>query len=381
MSIEIVLIILVGILSYANGANDISKGISTLVGSGVSDVKRALLWGTLWTTAGTLVAAQFSTAMMKTFATGMILSNIPITVVMLSVVIGTSMWVWFATRTGLPVSTTHAITGSMIGVIILSGGLAHSAPMSNLIAKIITPLLISPIAAFALAFAFNQLFHRRIEKLNASCVCMTKKPLARIPVFAIQTSSNNTLVQGMSMQDVPVQLTPIHGTVEECSKAASVVAKLGILDAAHYVSAGLTSFARGLNDAPKIIPFLLLAPAINVIPLYGYIYIGIAMALGGLVSGLRVIRTLSERITSLSHTDGFLANIITSSLVGLGAWFGLPMSTTHVSTSSIVGAGVSQKKTVSWKVILEIATAWVVTLPISAFIAAVTAIVLQYFIS
>ncbi|MBI4547420.1 MAG: inorganic phosphate transporter [Ignavibacteriae bacterium] len=381
MNIQILLVVLVGILSYANGANDISKGIATLVGSGVSDFKRALLWGTLWTTAGTLVAARLSTAMMKTFAAGMTLSNIPIMVVMLSVVTGASMWVWFATRTGLPVSTTHAITGSMIGVIIFSVGFTPSAPLPSLVMKIITPLLLSPIVAFALAFAANRLFRRRLEKLNASCVCMTKQPLALVPVFAIQTTSNNTLVQGMSMQDVPAQLTPIHGTVEECSTSSSVVAKLRILDTAHYVSAGLTSFARGLNDAPKIIPFLLLAPAINVIPLQGYIYIGIAMALGGLVSGLRVIRTLSERITSLSHTDGFLANVITSSLVGLGAWFGLPMSTTHVSTSAIVGAGVSQKKTVSRKVIREIATAWIVTLPMSAFIAVISAIVLQYFIS
>jgi PiT family inorganic phosphate transporter len=181
--------------------------------------------------------------------------------------------------------------------------------------------------------------------------------------------------------DVHTQHSIMHGSVEECSDSPSVSSRFRILDAAHYLTAGLTSFARGLNDAPKIIPFLLLVPALTVSPLLGYVYIGTGMGIGGLISGRKVLQTLSHRIAPMSHTDGFLANAITSSLVGVGAWFGLPMSTTHVSATSIVGTGVGQGKKVSWRVVRDIATAWVVTIPAAAFIAALASVVMQWLVS
>lgn len=379
MSIELVIILLVGILSYANGANDISKGIATLVGSGVSSYRNALVWGTVSTTAGVFVAARFSSMMVETFTNGVFLTNIPATVSVLAIVFGASMWILFAARIGMPVSTTHALVGSMIGIMIFSTGAVHSNALTSFVTTIIAPLLISPIVAFTLAYLFNKVLRTKLENLSSSCVCMTEHRAVFVPAFGNRAFSESAQVVQIGMREVPVQRAVFTGSIKDCIPSPGTV-RFGILDAAHYVSAGLTSFARGLNDAPKILPFLLLTPAIQIPPLYGYVYIALAMALGGLIASRRVIDTMSVGITRVSHTNGFLANLMTSLLVGGGAWFGLPMSTTHVSASAIVGAGVSQGRAVSWKTIRDISIAWLVTVPVSGAMAIGAAFILKQFI-
>lgn len=379
MSIDLIILLLVGILSYANGANDISKGIATLVGSGVSSFRNALVWGTISTTAGVFVAARVSSAMVQTFTNGVSSTNVPATLSVVPIVLGASMWILFATRTGMPVSTTHAISGSMIGMIIFSGVPAHGNALTSLVTTIIAPLLISPIIAFAVSYIFNKVLRTKLEKLSSSCVCMTEQRTAFVPVLNNQTSSGSAQFTQIGMREVPVQLAVLTGSIKDCTPSPNAV-RVRVLVSAHYVSSGLTGFARGLNDAPKILPFLLLTQAIQIPPQYGYIYIALAMALGGLIASRRVVETMSEGITSVSHTDGFLANLITSLLVGSGAWFGLPMSTTHVSTSAIVGAGVSRGRTVSRKTIRHIAIAWLVTVPVSGAMAIGAMFILQQFI-
>src|SRR2546427_525724 len=103
-------------LAYANGSNDISKGVATLVGSGVTNYQRAILWGTAWTTGGSLVAAYFSQALVVAFSRGLIDPRFQISsLFLIAVLVGSIGWVLFATKTGLPVSTTHAIIGALCG--------------------------------------------------------------------------------------------------------------------------------------------------------------------------------------------------------------------------------------------------------------------------
>src|SRR5712691_11281142 len=112
--ITIIGLFLIALLAFANGSNDVSKAIATLAGSGVTSYRKAILWGTIWTVMGGILAVFFSTAMVQTFSNG-ILSNTAGAVhdspaVVISVMIGAISWVMFASRTGLPVSTAHAIT-------------------------------------------------------------------------------------------------------------------------------------------------------------------------------------------------------------------------------------------------------------------------------
>lgn len=118
MNVSIVAVALISILlAYVNGANDVSKGIATLAGSGVSSYRRAILWGAFWTTGGGIASSVFSHAMIVTFGKGLLAGNVvPTFAAAIATLIGAGLWVGLATRFGLPVSTTHAIVGSIAGV-------------------------------------------------------------------------------------------------------------------------------------------------------------------------------------------------------------------------------------------------------------------------
>src|SRR5712692_281687 len=144
----LVLVLLVGFfLAYVNGANDVSKGIATLVGSGITDYRRAIGWGTAWTAIGGLLGALFARAMIATFGNGLLVTGTTSTfAAALATLFGAAGWVLLATRTGLPVSTTHAIVGSLTGVAALAYG-TGAVRWSALGGKILLPLLISPFAS------------------------------------------------------------------------------------------------------------------------------------------------------------------------------------------------------------------------------------------
>jgi len=116
MDLQFVLFALVLGLAFANGTNDVSKAITTLVGSGITNYQTAIVWGTVWTVFGACVSGVVASAMVKTFSSGLIASGtaIPPTLA-LAVLTGAMIWVLVASRTSLPVSTTHALTGAIVG--------------------------------------------------------------------------------------------------------------------------------------------------------------------------------------------------------------------------------------------------------------------------
>jgi PiT family inorganic phosphate transporter len=102
-------------VAWANGANDVSKGVATVVGSRLATYTQALRWGTLWTAAGAVTALLLTSTMVKTFSTGLVGSVGLSPVFPLAVSSGAFVWVLIASRTGLPVSTTHSLTGAIVG--------------------------------------------------------------------------------------------------------------------------------------------------------------------------------------------------------------------------------------------------------------------------
>jgi PiT family inorganic phosphate transporter len=134
----------------------------------------------------------------------------------------------------------------------------------------------------------------------------------------------------------------------------------------HFLSAGLVSFARGLNDTPKIAALLLAAPAFT--SFSAATVCGVAMALGGWLGAKRTAETMSHRITSMNAGQGFTANLATAVLVTSASRWGLPVSTTHVSCGALFGIG-STKGHGNYHMIGQILLAWITTLPCAAAIA------------
>ena len=155
------------------------------------------------------------------------------------------------------------------------------------------------------------------------------------------------------------------GTGAECrtSGAGRLSASM---TAAHWLTSGATSVARGLNDTPKIVAIGTFALAPNgVDPRWLVVAAAVAMAMGGVVAGMRVARSLGERVVRMDHAEGFRANLATAVLVALGANLGLPMSTTHVATGAIAGLVRGDLGRLNRRTLRDFALAWTVT-PLSA---------------
>jgi PiT family inorganic phosphate transporter len=149
-----------------------------------------------------------------------------------------------------------------------------------------------------------------------------------------------------------------------------------LLDLAHFLSAGAVSFARGLNDTPKIVA---LGLALSVLePGWSIACVAAAMSLGGLVHSRKIAETVSKRITNMDPEQGLLANLVTSTLVIFASNWGLPVSTTHVSCGALFGIGMANGQA-HWQVIRTILLAWLLTLPTAATLSAVCYSLLQRF--
>ena len=342
-------------LAFANGANDVSKGIATLVGSGVSNYRRAVIWGSICTVAGAVAAGFLTQALVSTFnGKGLLSESRTSHAFLLAVACGAAGWLIVATRTGLPVSTTHSLVGALVGTALVAagtGGIAWKAVAT----KVALPLLFSPAIALLLMLALLPLLQPLLARFTRYCVCVeaTERTLV--------TPEGVTLRRSMpSVQAAPK------------GACTTSVVRFGAVDTLHWISSGAASFFRGVNDAPKVLAIG--AAAGTVVGLTGiglYALVAGAMGFGSLVAGIRVTRTLAERVTPIEPENGLAANVVTALLVAVASRFALPVSTTHVSSGAIVGVGVSRGRgDLRWKTVGEMLLAWVVTLPASAVLAA-----------
>lgn len=374
MDLSILTFALTCVLAFANGTNDVSKAIATLVGSGIANYRSAIAWGTFWTMVGAAVAGSVATAMVKTFSSGFFQPELVIPSILAPAILsGTCLWVLFASMTGLPVSTTHALTGSLIGAGLLAVGSEGLIPETAL-RKIVLPLLLSPLLALSLSFCIHPLIKSLAKRCEGLCVCIM--PSSRALVTVAAQDCTRTLFQAESI-GLPVASVP-----SECDRAGLSGPTVS-LNSLHWLSSGLTSFARGTNDAPKIAAILLLGSSTiswpsHAVQILTFAGVALAMGLGSYWGGHRVTEVLAEKVTSMDHAEGLSANVTTSSLVLLSGTLGLPVSTTHVSSSAIIGIGFVRGRTsIQWATVKDMLLAWVVTLPASATLACLSYLLLS----
>lgn len=346
----VLLLTLVALLAYANGSNDNSKGVATLVGYGAASAWQALVYATLTTAIGAAVSFWFSGGLLKSFSIGLFTKATPglNEAFFAAVLIGAFGWVIFATFTGLPVSTTHAIMGSLIGAGLVA--LGHDKVQWAVLGKsFVLPLLLSPILSLTIVFVLASPVVWAVRRVSATRTVQVEE-------LAVAT------VTSMSPGDAPA-------VAVECESQTTTRRISPAANALHWASGGLIGFARGWNDTPKIAALCLLALP-NRMGI-GFGIVTIAMAAGGLVSGRRVLQTLAKKLTPLPLPESLTASLTTAALVCLASWRGLPVSTTHVSTGSIIGAGLkNDPSAVKWKKVTEVALSWVITLPAAGLIAA-----------
>ncbi|MGH9363150.1 MAG: inorganic phosphate transporter, partial [Thermoanaerobaculia bacterium] len=325
-------------VAYANGANDNFKGVATLFGGGTVSYRSAITFATAATFAGSVGSLILAQALVKAFSgKGLVPDAVAASpYFLLAVAAGAGCTVLLATVLGLPVSTTHALTGALVGAGYVAAGPALD--LGRLGTAFFAPLAFSPVLAVALTVPFYGLLHRtriRLGLSKESCLCVGQTelaPLGRLPAPG-----------AVALDPRGFALAATVGSSARCAERYTGrvlgVSTQQLLDAAHYLSAGAVSFARGLNDTPKIVALVLFIEAIDLRA--GMFAVALAMAAGGLLNARRVARTMSCRIAAMNDGQAFAANLVTASLVILASRLGLAVSTTHVAVGAIAGVGIA----------------------------------------
>jgi PiT family inorganic phosphate transporter len=356
----VLLVCLVAALAFANGSNDNGKGVATLVGFGAARPWPALLYATATTAVGGIVSFWLAGGLLAGFSTGLFATGTPITpAFFVAVLIGAFGWVMLASRTGMPVSTTHAIIGALCGAGLVAFGNAQ-VQWSFLRAKFAVPLAVSPLLSLAIVYIVAWPVVWIVGLIAGKCICVVEEAPALAGAAVATRSQVATLV--------------VDETAN-CPAEAPGVTTSAAANAVHWLSCGLISFARGWNDTPKIAALSLLALAsVNHGTAIGFAVVTIAMAAGGLLSGRKVLDTLSKKLTPLPLAESLTASLTTAALVIAASKVALPVSTTHVATGSIIGAGLkNDPQGVKWAKVREIVLSWVITLPVAGLIAAIAA--------
>jgi PiT family inorganic phosphate transporter len=349
-------------LAYSNGANDNFKGVATIFGSRTTTYRVALVWATVTTLAGSLLALWLAHGLVEAFkGKGLVPDEVTSqTAFRFAVSFAAAATVILATCLGLPISTTHALTGGLVGAGLMAA--AAEVQFAALGKSFVLPLLFSPLISLLLTVMLYPLFRlgrRSFGVTNQTCICIGEtyeevQPQADGMLMLVRTKT--VLEVGKTIESVERYQGRVFGV--QAGK---------VLDGFHFLSGGAVGFARGLNDTPKIVALLLVGEAFD--PNLGLALVAVVMALGGVVNARKVAETMSKKITGMNPGQGFTANLVTSLLVTVASRLGLPVSTTHVSCGSLFGIGLVNRKA-NVKTILSILLAWITTLPIAAALAA-----------
>ncbi len=361
----VVLIGIIVLLAAANGANDNIKGAATLVGSGVIGYRGAIVLATLATAAGGLASIHLANGLLEAFSGKGI---VPAHVIadhafLLAVGAGAALTIWLATWRGLPISTTHALLGGLLGA-----GLAFvpaEVDMGVAVASMLLPLLLSPLLAMLFALVLIP-FVRRSTAAGSDdgdpCLCVEE---------GVANSGGGTLA---ARSRVVVADSRNSACLPVAGRRVMSLPLRRWLDHSHLLSAAAVSFARGLNDTPKIAALVVAGGSLDAGP--ASLLVVVAMGLGGLLAARRVAETLAFKVTRMDAGEGLGANLVTAALVIGASRLGMPVSTTHVSTGSLFGIAAGNGSG-QFAVIRHILLAWLLTLPLAGLFAYLLAIVLH----
>jgi PiT family inorganic phosphate transporter len=348
-------------LAYANGANDNFKGVASLYGCRAASYRTAISWATMTTFAGSIAAIFLAQALLKKFSgKGLVPDALVVSEpFLLSVALGAAVTVILASFLGFPISTTHSLMGSLIGCGFVAVGRAVN--LAALGKGFILPLLLSPILAIVVGATLYFVFRALRLGLGISkemCVCLESgEKVVAIPQPGL-----------LQLRPIIPNLVVTVDEAENCREryAGTIFGTTSqqVMDVAHFLSAGIVSFARGLNDTPKIVAMLLVLKALDL--RWGFFALAATMAIGGLLHSRKIAETMSHKLTAMNHGQGFSANVTTGILVILASLFGLPVSTTHVAVGSLFGIGLTTRQA-NARVMFNIALSWIMTLPCAAF--------------
>jgi PiT family inorganic phosphate transporter len=314
----LVVVIALG-FDFTNGFHDTANAIATSVGTRALTPRVAVLIAAVANLAGAFV----TTAVAKNVATGIIDANLATLETLLAALFGAIAWNLLTWWFGLPSSSSHALIGGLVGAALAQSG-AAGVEWHGLAHKVVIPAVFAPAIAFAAAFLLLLFLYWIFKWLN--------------PGIAARGFRLGQLVSGTWV-----------------------------------------AFTHGANDAQKTMGVIALAIVLHdngdvanlEIPVWVKVSAGVAIGLGTYVGGWRIIRTLGQRVFRMEPESGFAAQAAAGTTIYLATKYGYPLSTTHVVSGAVIGAGATRRlSAVRWGVAGNIVVAWMLTIPAAALVAA-----------
>jgi len=341
MTLFVLVLLAALIFEYINGFHDTANSIATVVSTKVLTPRQAVVWAAFWN----LVGALMGTAVATTIGRGLVDTNVIDMTTVLSALLAAIIWNLFTWWLGLPSSSSHALVGGLCGAALTASNgnwhvlhwhtIAEDGSHGGLWPKIVLPMVSSPFCGFLLGAGLMYLLLALIKKLRPRLIGM-------------------------------------------------------IFGKAQLVSAGFMGYSHGSNDAQKTMGIITLALFTGTqagifegLPAWAsfletpeftvhrwvMITCALTMAAGTAAGGWRIIRTMGHKMVKLQTIHGFAAETTAALVIHGASTLGIPISTTHVITTSIMGVGSSKRfSAVKWGLVERIVWAWVLTLPITGLL-------------
>lgn len=406
MEAEIVYVVLAAIfgvfMAWGIGANDVANAMATSVGAKALTIKQAILVAAVFEFLGAVLAGgEVTSTIRKGIIDASLLSDTPETLIygMLASLLAAGTWLLIASRNGWPVSTTHSIVGAIVGFAAVGVGIdaVHWGKVGTIVMSwIVSPLMAGVIAYFV--FASVQVLILRQED-----------PLARakryVPVYiflAAFTITLMTILKGLKHVGLSISVANAYLLAVLIAMVISLIGAFLIRriqpdpkleKRQHFytvervfavlmiVTACSMAFAHGSNDVANAIGPLAAVISIaqtgvvgakSAIPIWVLALGGGGIVIGLATYGRRVIATVGHKITQLTPSRGFAAELAAATTIVIASGTGIPISTTHTLVGAVLGVGLARGiEAIDLRVVGRIFVSWVVTIPAGAFLAIV----------
>ncbi len=371
-------VILALALNFVNGLNDASHSIATVVATKALSPGRAVFFTAICNLLGPFI---FTTAVAATIGTA-IVSQSGLTPLSIIVAIGAAIiLVFVATRAGIPLSSSHAMVGGLLGAGIAAGGLsAVLLPGWTVLWQVVLYGLVGAVTGAVLLGLFTSSFHEDV-RLGAMLGAICGAALI-IPVMMLAGVIRLSGLLGIVLF---IFISPIIGMVgaflfdiiiSQLFKHSRQNHMKRIFQPLHVLACLVQATAHGANDgqhAVGVITALLVSSGILLtfaVPTWVILTSAIAIALGTCFGGWQVVDKMARGITKIRPYQGFCAATASSAILVMVTQNGIPVSSTHAINGAIIGVGATRgKNAVQWKVVRDMIEAWIITIPLAVVVA------------
>ncbi len=350
MTLILTVVLVALIFEYINGFHDTANSIATVVSTKVLTPRQAVLLAAIFN----LFGALYGTAVAKTISSGLVDNSFVSSQTIISALLGAILWNLLTWWFGLPSSSSHALVGGLCGAALASAHgnwsvLIWSKPSAKhwwegagLLYKVVIPMVTSPICGLVVGFLFMSLLYILLRDF---------RPAAINSAFGkLQLLSASYMGFAHGSNDAQKTMGIIALSLVAATKAGSLDQLPGWLSFLHTPEA-----AKGQTQE---------------IALWIKLTCAVTMAAGTAAGGWRIIRTLGHKLVKLQPVHGFAAEATGATILFVTAQMGMPVSTTHAITTSIMGVGMAKSRSaLKLSVVQKIIWAWILTLPATATVA------------